>query len=248
MHREPDARRAPAADQPAAGAAAPSAEQAADDAFLLCRDLAMLELFYCSGLRLIELSALDCAQLDLDAGRLRVAGRGGLCRDLPLARAARQALQAWLQQRATCAAASPALFVARNGQRVTLFPEARPTLAQLSRQFHLGVLTNGNADVARIGIADYFQFAFNAEALGISKPDPRIFHAALAAAGVPATAAVHIGDHPRDDIAGAQAAGLRAVWFNPQGAPWPGAGAPQAQIASLAELPALLARWHAGQP
>lgn len=133
-------------------------------------------------------------------------------------------------------------------QRVTLFPEARPTLAQLSRQFRLGVLTNGNADVARIGIADYFQFAFNAEALGISKPDPRIFHAALAAAGVPATAAVHIGDHPRDDIAGAQAAGLRAVWLNPQGAPWPGAGAPQAQIASLAELPALLARWHAGQP
>ncbi len=119
MHREPDARRAPAADQPAADAAAPSAEQAADDAFLLCRDQAMLELFYCSGLRLIELSALDCAQLDLDAGRLRVAGRGGLCRDLPLARAARQALQAWLQQRATCAAASPALFVARNGQRLT---------------------------------------------------------------------------------------------------------------------------------
>ena len=60
---------------------------------------------------------------------------------------------------------------------------------------------------------------------------------------MPASAAVHIGDHPRDDIQGAQGAGLRAVWVNPQGAPWSGAGTPDAQIASLAELPALLARW-----
>lgn len=131
-------------------------------------------------------------------------------------------------------------------QQVALFPEVRPTLEQLAGRFALGVLTNGNADVQRIGIADYFRFAFSAEQLGVSKPDPRAFHAALAEAGVPAEAAVHVGDHPRDDIAGAQGAGLRAIWINPQGKAWEGERAPDAQVASLAELPALLARWQAG--
>lgn len=130
-------------------------------------------------------------------------------------------------------------------QQVTLFPEVRPTLTHLAGHFTLGVLTNGNADVQRIGIAGYFDFACSAEQLGVSKPDPRAFHAALARAGVPAQAAVHVGDHPRDDIQGAQDAGLRAIWVNPQGKDWDGAGQPDAQIASLAELPALLARWQA---
>lgn len=130
-------------------------------------------------------------------------------------------------------------------QQVTLFPEVRPTLEQLAGQFSLGVLTNGNADVQRIGIAGYFRFAFSAEQLGVSKPDPRAFHAALHHAGVAAQAAVHIGDHPRDDILGAQTAGMRAIWINPQGRAWDGERTPDAQIASLAELPALLARWQA---
>jgi FMN phosphatase YigB (HAD superfamily) len=51
---------------------------------------------------------------------------------------------------------------------------------------------------------------------------------------------VHIGDHPTDDIAGAQRAGLRAIWYNPQGKPWDADHRPDAEIASLAELPMLL--------
>lgn len=131
-------------------------------------------------------------------------------------------------------------------QRVALFPEAQPALEHLAGRFTLGALSNGNADVRRIGIAGYFRFAFNAEQLGVAKPDARAFRAALDAAGVAAAEAVHIGDHPQDDIAGAQAAGLRAIWFNPAGLPWPGTCAPDAQVASLAELPPLLARWQQG--
>ena len=56
-----------------------------------------------------------------------------------------------------------------------------------------------------------------AEDLGIGKPDPAPFLEALKRGESEASAAVHIGDHPGDDIAGAQRAGLRAVWFNPQG-------------------------------
>ncbi|NQD91361.1 HAD family hydrolase, partial [Pseudomonas sp. CrR25] len=111
-------------------------------------------------------------------------------------------------------------------------------------RFQLGVITNGNADVRRLGLADYFQFALCAEELGVGKPDPKPFCEALARAGVAAEHAVHIGDHPSDDIAGAQAAGLRAIWFNPQGKAWEGGKAADAEIASLAELPALLHRWN----
>lgn len=127
--------------------------------------------------------------------------------------------------------------------QVELFPDVHRTLEQLADRYILGVITNGNADVRRLGLSDYFRFALNAEELGVGKPDPHPFRTALQQAGVAATAAVHIGDHPGDDIAGAQASGLRAIWFNPQGKAWGDTPAPDAQVRSLAELPALLAGW-----
>lgn len=127
--------------------------------------------------------------------------------------------------------------------RVELFPDVHQTLERLALRFSLGVITNGNADVRRLGLADYFQFALCAEELGIGKPDPLPFLTALQRAGVAAAQAVHIGDHPGDDIAGARAAGMQAIWFNPQGKPWTGEPEPPVQIASLAELPLLLERW-----
>ncbi len=128
--------------------------------------------------------------------------------------------------------------------QVKLFPEVHPTLERLADRFILGVITNGNADVRRLGLADYFQFALCAEELGIGKPDPHPFQTALQHAGVAAAQGVHIGDHPSDDIAGAQAAGMRAIWFNPQGKPWEGEQLPDAQIRNLAELPELLHSWQ----
>lgn len=125
--------------------------------------------------------------------------------------------------------------------QVDLFPEVHPTLEALANRFILGVLTNGNADVRRLGLADYFQFALCAEELGIGKPDPRPFREALKRAGVDAAQAVHIGDHPSDDIAGARRAGMHAIWFNPARKLWEGEEAPSAVIHSLAELPGVLA-------
>ena len=117
-------------------------------------------------------------------------------------------------------------------------------LELLRRHYTLGVVTNGNADVRRLGLADYFKFALCAEDIGIGKPDPAPFLEALRQGEVDAGAAVHIGDHPGDDIAGAQRAGLRAVWFNPQGKTWEAEGRPDAQIQRLSQLPDVLARWR----
>ncbi|MGE8503082.1 MAG: HAD family hydrolase [Pseudomonas sp.] len=128
--------------------------------------------------------------------------------------------------------------------QVELFAEVHPTLEALAERFMLGVITNGNADVRRLGLSEYFRFALCAEELGIGKPDPKPFREALSrAGGIAAERAVHIGDHPSDDIAGAQAAGMRAIWFNPQGRTWDADTLPDAQIGSLAELPALLSSW-----
>jgi len=126
---------------------------------------------------------------------------------------------------------------------VQLFPEVHPTLELLANHYRLGVLTNGNADVRRLGLADYFDFTLCAEELGIGKPDPRPFQEALRRADVSAAHAVHIGDHPSDDIGGAQRAGMRAIWFNPGGSPWQHDHQPDAEIGSLAELPRLLHGW-----
>ncbi|MBV2194823.1 MAG: tyrosine recombinase XerC [Azonexus sp.] len=87
---------------------------------LRLRDRAMLELFYSSGLRLAELTALDCnGGLDLVAGEVSVTGKRGKSRIVPLGRQARAALQAWLARRHELAAdGEPALFVSLRGTRL----------------------------------------------------------------------------------------------------------------------------------
>ena len=135
------------------------------------------------------------------------------------------------------------VFLAARHQ-VTLFPDVHATLEQLANHYQLGVITNGNADVRRLGLAEYFKFALCAEQLGVGKPDPLPFQRALAHAEVAASQAVHIGDHSSDDIAGARAAGLRCIWFNPLGKDWNGGERAHAEVQRLSELPALLASWR----
>lgn len=128
--------------------------------------------------------------------------------------------------------------------QIEIFPQVQPTLEILCQRYTLGVVTNGNADVRRLGLADFFAFALCAEDLGIGKPDPRPFQEAMRLGQATPADSVHIGDHPGDDIAGAQQAGLRAVWYNPQGKPWEADGRPDAEVGSLDELPQVLRGWE----
>ena len=87
---------------------------------LIVRDRAILELMYSCGLRLAELVALDTGDLDLEAGLVRVTGKGAKTRDLPVGRFARQALTRWLALRGQWATIDQAaLFIGRKGQRLT---------------------------------------------------------------------------------------------------------------------------------
>jgi FMN hydrolase / 5-amino-6-(5-phospho-D-ribitylamino)uracil phosphatase len=135
-----------------------------------------------------------------------------------------------------------ALFVHERSV-VTLYADVLPVLTDLSRDFMLVALTNGNADLEVAGVSPYFAFCISPAEAGVQKPDPRMFEVALARAGVSAAHAVHVGDQPLYDVEGARRASLASVWLNRGGAPWPAEYTrPQAEISSLIELRAALAR------
>jgi len=94
------------------------------------RDLCMFELMYSSGLRLAELASLDLDTVDLRSGEVRVMGKGGKERLLPVGRKAIAAIQAWLPYRAALANdGEAALFVSQRGERLS----HRSIQARLSR-------------------------------------------------------------------------------------------------------------------
>ena len=146
-----------------------------------------------------------------------------------------------------------AFLRARN--RVDLYEWAEPCLRTLSSRFTLGAITNGNADLDRIGIGHYFDFVVTPAEAGAAKPSPKIFHAALSAAGTEAVLAVHVGDDPERDILGAAAVGMRTVWVNATLAPWPGGRLPDVIVRHVGELDEVLVglsshqrRPRAGEP
>lgn len=101
-------------------------------------------------------------------------------------------------------------FAARH--EVNFYADVEQALARLSRRFPLLALSNGNASLQRVGLSDFFVGAVNAKQVGVSKPDARIFHHACTTLGLPAAQVLHVGDDLDLDVAGAQAAGLQAVW------------------------------------
>jgi integrase/recombinase XerC len=88
---------------------------------LSVRDRALFELAYSSGLRLSELAGLDIDRIDLTGGEVRVWGKGAKERVVPVGAAAREAIAAWLVQRAPLAPDEErALFVGAGGRRISV--------------------------------------------------------------------------------------------------------------------------------
>jgi integrase/recombinase XerC len=95
--------------------------EAEGDDLLQCRDKAMFELFYSSGLRLAELAGLDLdAAVDWAEGEVTVTGKRRKSRTVPVGEPALHALRQWLGQRPEIAAVDEvALFVGRGGKRLS---------------------------------------------------------------------------------------------------------------------------------
>lgn len=125
-------------------------------------------------------------------------------------------------------------------QRVTLFDDARPALQFLAGRYPVVALSNGNADLARIGLGEFFRASISAREFGVGKPDPRIFHAAAGAVDTMPEDVLHIGDDATLDALGALNAGMQAAWINRSDALWPHELEPQVTLTTLTELVELL--------
>ena len=89
------------------------------ESFIGCRDKAMMELFYSSGLRLAELARLDCRDIDLADKLVYVTGKGNKARVLPIGGQALKAIQLWLETRDKEGLfEAVALFITKQGGRL----------------------------------------------------------------------------------------------------------------------------------
>jgi putative hydrolase of the HAD superfamily len=89
----------------------------------------------------------------------------------------------------------------------------------------------------KLGASPHIEHYCFSNELGICKPDPEIFRRALDPLGVPAAEAIHVGDRPDLDLAGARAAGLRSVHLRVQNAP---EGEADHVIRTMRDLPAII--------
>ncbi len=105
-------------------------------------------------------------------------------------------------------------------QKVVLFDDALDTLEFLASRYPVVAISNGNADVHRVGIGRFFKASLSAQSFGIAKPDVRIFHAGAEQAGHASDAVLHIGDDAKLDVVGALDAGMQTAWLNMGDKPW----------------------------
>lgn len=121
-------------------------------------------------------------------------------------------------------------------------PGAEAFLAAVRERATVVVITNNllkeqQAKLRHCGLDRYVDVLVVSEEAGVSKPEPRIFEIALERAGASAGEAVMLGDSWANDVEGARAAGIRAVWFNRGGEAPPDPAVPV--ISSLEPSPAL---------
>lgn len=121
--------------------------------------------------------------------------------------------------------------------------------------FRLAVVSNAPSHafveeaVAHIGLRPYFSPVLSSARVGARKPDPALFRAVATEWQLAPEHLVVIGDGLAADIAGARAAGMRAILVHGSGASenagYTGDATPDADLPAIADLPALIARWHA---
>jgi putative hydrolase of the HAD superfamily len=158
-------------------------------------------------------------------------------------------------------AAAPSRFAAAelyhrfgSGDAWEVYPEVREVLDSLrARGLHLGVISNWDTrlpDLLRqLDLARRFDAVVYSSAVGVEKPDARIFRRTLRALGVEARAALHVGDNRLEDVEGAIAAGMRALLLvrgrreagaMPPAAARPRHGSERPGLRDLSPLPALV--------
>ena len=102
------------------------------------------------------------------------------------------------------------------------YADVAPAFERLrERGLALGIISNWDrrleSILAGLGLTDMLDSVVSSAAVGLHKPDPRIFEHACASLGVAACEAVHVGDHHYADVLGARAAGMQPVLIDRHG-------------------------------
>lgn len=105
-----------------------------------------------------------------------------------------------------------AFFAARC--EVEHYADSLDALDRMAARVPLAALSNGNADLHRIGLMHVFRFQLGAREHGAAKPAASIFHAACEQLGCVPHHVLHVGDDVEMDVVGAHRAGLRTCWIN----------------------------------
>ena len=119
---------------------------------------------------------------------------------------------------------------------IEFFDGAMDVLHALSTRYSLGALSNGNADISRIGLSHLFSFAFSAEQVGAPKPEPDLFHHAIDHSQIEPAEMIYVGDDPKLDVDAANALGIETIWLD-HGTKPKGDTEPSAIISNIRELP-----------
>ncbi|MFI5709699.1 HAD family hydrolase [Kribbella sp. NPDC051620] len=125
-----------------------------------------------------------------------------------------------------------------------LYADTLTTLEALRSTYRLGLLSNGNGYPDRLGLDGIFTAVVFAQDHGVSKPDRRLFEIAAQRIGSAAGSIAMIGDSLVNDVSAAQRAGWMGVWLNRSASACPAGHQPDAEIVTLAELPAVAAEQH----
>lgn len=136
-------------------------------------------------------------------------------------------------------AAMAEFLIARN--KVGIAPEVHELLAALAERYPLVAVSNGNADIQKIGLGEYFQAAYQPGNGLRGKPYSDLFGAASTALKLNnPQQLLHIGDHPVSDVQGALRFGAQALWYVPNKPLAEATWLPHARIGKLAALYDLL--------
>jgi HAD superfamily hydrolase (TIGR01549 family) len=176
-------------------------------------DHAALERMHGTILEVLHVEVL-AGRMNLDAARIERFARlfreaGGDVDGERAAAAARLYRQGYIDARRQIAGAGALLTAVRTHARVVIVSN--------------NLLHEQREKIRHCGLAPLVDLLVVSEEVGVAKPDPAIFLAALERAGCGAHEAVMVGDSWPNDIEGARAVGIRPIWFNPDGLPAPDA-------------------------
>ncbi|MEJ5961239.1 YjjG family noncanonical pyrimidine nucleotidase [Pedobacter immunditicola] len=111
-------------------------------------------------------------------------------------------------------------YVRISPTKTNLFEGSEKVLAYLKEKYALHIISNGFKETTLTkmsvsGLNPYFKNVIISEDVGVNKPDKAVFEYALNKAGATKEESIMVGDSIEADIRGAQAFGMKAIFFNP---------------------------------